>query len=95
MEGESFFLWLEVEGEHPLQVSWAQDGRSLVDQTNVQLHVGAARLRDAGSYICTVSNAQGRITCDAATVSVEPRCLLNLTECHCLPSIVRVANSLS
>ncbi|KAK9841716.1 hypothetical protein WJX74_010733 [Apatococcus lobatus] len=72
-EGEAFFLWLQVEGEHPLKISWAQDGHRLDGQDNVQLHVRAARLRDAGSYVCTVSNAEGRITSEAASVSVEAR----------------------
>lgn len=56
-----------------MNVTWARNGRPLPDVTNVQLHVEAARLGDAGSYTCTVSNAQGHVTSDTATVSVEPR----------------------
>lgn len=56
-----------------MAVTWTQDGRHLPDQTDVQLHVEAARLGDAGSYTCTVSNVQGRLTSEAALVSVEPR----------------------
>lgn len=56
-----------------MDVTWTQDGRRLPDQANVQLHVEAARLEDAGSYTCTVSNAQGHVTSESATVAVEPR----------------------
>ena len=72
-EGESFFLWLEVEGEHPMDVRWTRDGRPVANQTDVQLHAEAAKGADAGDYVCTVTNQQGSLTSEAATVSVRPR----------------------
>ena len=72
-QGESFFLWLEVEGEHPLHIQWAQDGRSLSNETSVQLHVEAAQEADAGSYVCTVINPHGQLSSNAAEVTVEMR----------------------
>ncbi len=72
-EGEPFFLWLEVEGEHPMDVKWTKDGRPVLDQPDVQMHVDAAKETDAGAYKCTIANVQGSVTSDAAKVSVRPR----------------------
>lgn len=58
-------------GSAPLSYQWAKGGVNISGATASTLSLTGVQLSDAGSYTCTVTNAQGGVTSNAATLTVN------------------------
>ncbi len=68
--GDALCLQARVNGSLPLSYQWYQDGSLKPGATNSVLQIPDARLSDAGSYYCIVSNAFGSVTSRVAAIRV-------------------------
>jgi hypothetical protein len=74
--GSAAAFTVTATGTTPLSYQWRKDGIDLTDVGNISgaaaatLTIGNARVTDAGSYTCVVSNVAGNVTSAAATLTV-------------------------
>jgi uncharacterized protein YjdB len=68
--GDNLSLSVAATGDN-LSYQWKKDGNDIFEATNATYTKSNVQTGDAGSYVCTVSNAGGSVTSNAATVTVQ------------------------
>ena len=68
----SYTFSVQATGTAPLSYQWKKDGQSLSGQTSATLALTNIATTDAGSYLVTVSNAQGSVDSNPAQLTVVP-----------------------
>ena len=68
--GETVTFTVDAEGAPPLSYQWLFEGEAVENATEATLTLTDAQLDVAGEYSVTVSNAQGDITSEVATLTV-------------------------
>ncbi len=68
--GASTTFKVETGGTGPLKYQWSKDGTSVPGATSATYTITSVKQSDAGSYTVTVTNAVGKITSNAARLSV-------------------------
>lgn len=71
-EGMTVRLSVEAFGTPPLRYLWYKDGVEMRDAIESTLTIYYLQGVNAGEYRCRVSNAEGEVLSDAATVTVTP-----------------------
>jgi DNA-binding beta-propeller fold protein YncE len=70
-EGNPLSLSVTVSGTGPFTFAWTRDGTPVGSDSPI-FHVPASQPADAGAYRVSVTNAQGFVQSDPATVTVNP-----------------------
>lgn len=70
VDGQPLTLRVAATGLAPLTYQWSKDGAPIPGATSETYTVSGAAPTTAGSYTVTVTNSQGTVTSQAATVSV-------------------------
>ena len=68
--GDAVLLGVTVGGTPPFTYQWKRDGVDIEGATSEELSLDPLSEEDAGSYLVTVSNAEGEASSDAAAVEV-------------------------
>jgi hypothetical protein len=63
---------VQATGSPTLMYQWLKDGAALAGKTGPTLAIAAAATADAGSYTVEVANGAGKVTSDAAVLTVTP-----------------------
>lgn len=71
--GSTVAFTVGATGEGTLTYRWQLNGKALGGQNAAVLSLKNVSSKDAGTYICVVSNAGGAVTTDPATLTVLPK----------------------
>lgn len=70
-EGNALNFVAAVSGTGPFTYAWRR-GTTLIGTNSPELQIASVSLADAGSYTCTITNAQGSAVTTPAVVTVNP-----------------------
>jgi len=78
--GEPISLFVTANGNGVLNYQWQKDGVDITNATatTANLNIPASVAADAGNYICIVTDADGDITSDPSTVTVNSLPTINI-----------------
>jgi hypothetical protein len=69
--GGAMTLTVVASGRAPLSYQWQRNGTDISGATTPTYTLSAAQAADAGSYVCVVSNADGRVMTEPVQVTVQ------------------------
>ena len=69
-EGNALNFVVAVSGTGPFTYEWRR-GSTVVGTNNAELQIASVSLADAGSYTCTITNAQGSVVTTPAVLTVN------------------------
>ena len=68
---EPSFFAVTVSGSAPFTYQWHKNGTALSQETNPTIQFGGVSLDDAGNYYVVISNPEGSVTSQTATLTVN------------------------
>lgn len=71
LEGSSTFFEVFVSGKRPVTYQWLKDGSPIEGAQSSRFEIAKISAEDAGNYTVLITNSEGDITSDGATLEVE------------------------
>ncbi len=71
LEGSSTFFEVFVSGKRPVTYQWFKDGSPIEGAQSSRFEITKISTEDAGDYTVAMTNSQGEVTTEAATLEVE------------------------